>query len=367
MDIRDYFRTGKIRLHRPLEQDFYDGNGVLLLRKGYQIDSEEQLEELINRGSECEGKQEQAVLQPSRIHRSSFEAWEALQKELQELLRKPRLDGSFPDEVRHLAEQIKSATLRSSNAAIAAMMLADCAIYPISHSIHVAFLVNLLTIRLDWTEDNRMQAMCAALTMNIAMIRLQGDLCKSLGTLNADQKHAIRIHPTVGVALLRRLGVTDEGWLQAVLEHHEAPGGEGYPGGIDNPCELAMIIRTCDIFSAKISPRASRKPMDAAQAAKVLFLSEGVESRNPYSALLIKEVGIYPPGSIVKLYNNEVAIVTRRGQHAHAPIVMVLKNSSGSAVLDTIVRDTSRKEFSIQSSMLREDISIPLQPNRIWP
>lgn len=358
--------SGSIEINEPLKQDFFDEQGKLLLCQGYRIQTNEQLQELVKRGLYFDPSQTPQSA-PTLAKLSSFETWATAQNKLAQLLQKPPLDSSFTEKISKLAKNIREATLKSSNAAIAAMMLADYDAYPISHSFHVALLANLLAHRLKWSNQEIDTLVCAALTMNIAMIRIQGELCHLKGPLNDAQKRSIEIHPTLGVALLERLGVQDKNWLQAVQEHHESPGGGGYPGKIENPCEAALIIRTCDIFSAKISPRAARKPMDAAQAAKVLFVNEGIDAKNPFSSLLIKEVGIYPPGCIVQLSNQETAIVLRRGQTAHTPIVQVLKTANNLVVVDSIQRDTAKKPYTIQKTILKEEAAVAINAEKLWP
>jgi HD-GYP domain-containing protein (c-di-GMP phosphodiesterase class II) len=366
--MSDYrqIKSGTLKPQDPLPWDIYDSQGTLLLAKGHRIENESRLEELITNGLYSRIQQNYYSCNQKKKIYSIFESWNLIENELNDLLRKPPLDGSFPEKSKKLISILQKTSMRSPNAAIAFMLLADNVFYPISHSLHVALLTNLLTSKLDWPSDRVISTLGAALTMNIAMIRLQGELSSVSEPLNAEQKRSVEAHPALGVSLLKRLGVDDPLWLQAVLEHHERPDGNGYPNKIASPCQSALIIRTCDIFSAKLSPRVNRKRMDAASAAKVLFMDEGTEANNPFPDMLIKEVGIYPPGCLVKLYNGEICIVSSRGNTAHTPIVQLLKNSNGLIVAEAILRDTSKKEFKIHQIVANEEFNAPINANKIW-
>ena len=131
------------------------------------------------------------------------------------------------------------------------------------------------------------------MTMNLAMLELQQLLCSQRMAPTTAQRRDIERHPELGIDLLKSAGVTDEIWLAAVRDHHERLGGGGYPFGITNPGEEAYLIQTCDIFSAKVSPRAARAPATAQEAARALFMQAQGGAPNPYATTLIKEVGIF--------------------------------------------------------------------------
>ena len=98
-------------------------------------------------------------------------------------------------------------------------------------------------------------------------------------------------------------------------------------------------MRFIDSFTAKHSPRATRAPLPAQQAARDLFVQS---SGDPLASLLIKELGIFPPGCYVQLASGEIAVVTHRSESAKAPLVAALTNRHGDALGQPIPRDTSR-------------------------
>lgn len=360
---------GNVSIGKPLPWAVYDGANLMLLRKGYVIETETQLEGLLARGLYAEA----ANLHPPRGPKPAeqiydpFWLWDDIIIKLGLLLRNPAKDCSAPHQVEGIARLVQVLTTRSSDAALASIMLMmDQRRYPIVHSLHSAVLCDLVAARLEWPEDKRRSVVCAALTMNLAKIELQQVLSNQRTPLTPEQRLAINNHPDAGEQLLRDMGVTDPAWLQAVRDHHENPLGTGYPRGISEVGEEALLLHTADVFTAKVSPRAYRKPMTGIQASRILFTEADMTTNNPFIAALIKEVGIYLPGSFVKLANGEIAVVYKRTASAHTPLVLSLINSQGAPLLDPVRRDTSHEEFKVLAAVTRENILVNFDPAKIW-
>ncbi|MDB5815887.1 MAG: hypothetical protein JWN23_3004 [Rhodocyclales bacterium] len=57
---------------------------------------------------------------------------------------------------------------------------------------------------------------------------------------------------------------------------------------------------------------------------------------------------MYPPGTLVKLANGEVGVVSKRGAQANTPTVSTLINAKGLQQMDPVRRDTaSAPQFAV--------------------
>lgn len=358
----------QIVLDEPLQWDVYDESGQLLLCEGYRITRESQRDILLARNA-CVDDYYLVSTQPvgkSRRDYNPLRLWASVLDELEALLRNIRLERAFASQILGLAQLIHKLASRSADTALAAMIFTDHRRYGIVHSVHVAILCDLVAERLGWAEPRRQSLVCAALTMNLTIIDLQNTLSTQRSKPMPEQRAAINRHPQLAVDMLEAAGVSDETWLRSVREHHEVKSGAGYPYGIATPSEESMVIQTADIFSAKVSPRAARKAMSAPEAAKSLYLESESGSRNPYIAVLIKEIGIYPPGTFVRLANGETALVVRRGSTANAPEVLSLKSADGMPYGTPQPRATSRKPFDVVAVIPRDQINIQVNIEKIW-
>jgi len=75
--------------------------------------------------------------------------------------------------------------------------------------------------------------------------------------LSNSEWYTMRAHPLVSADIASELGVCPEA-VEIIRQHHERPGGKGYPLGIE-PSEAAMWLSAVDVVAAMSEPRAYRK------------------------------------------------------------------------------------------------------------
>jgi hypothetical protein len=126
--------------------------------------------------------------------------------------------------------------------------------------------------------------------------------------------------------LLERASVADGLWLKAVLQHHESEDGRGYPSGNSDVSDLASLVRRADVYTSKLSGRSSREALAADIAGRQMFMQD---PGHPMTAAQVKEFGIYPPGSHVRLDSGELAVVVARGGTITTPMVACLTDPIG--------------------------------------
>jgi HD-GYP domain-containing protein (c-di-GMP phosphodiesterase class II) len=240
---------------------------------------------------------------------------------------------------------------------------ADLFFYGYNHSIQTAVLCLLMARRLGWPEARILSLMCAAITMNLPVLALQGQMAKQDVPMRESQKHLIRQHPQGASDWLQKAGVTDTEWLAAVAQHHERSDGSGYHLGLTQIAEMAVALRVTDVFMAKISPRFMRAPLSIREAAKQLYAED---KGGPLSGALIKEFGIYPPGEVVKLVSGEVCVVMRRSANTKCPLVACITDVSGRPAKQTLQRDTSQAVHAIAGSAPPPATIARLPPERIY-
>ncbi len=217
---------------------------------------------------------------------------------------------------------------------------------------------------LKWPAAQIDTLLNVALTMNIGMSELHDQLTSQQEAPNAQQLHVIETHAERSRDILLSLGVTDQDWLQAVYNHcATAPGPLGSRALADR---LARLIQRADMFGARLSPRVSRRPDSPAAAMQACYFDEQRKT-DEAGAALIKAVGIYSPGTYVKLASNEVAIVVRRGLNTTMPKVAVLINRQGLLVGEPILRETSQPEYRITGSVPHRNVKVHHNLDRLLP
>jgi hypothetical protein len=98
-------------------------------------------------------------------------------------------------------------------------------------------------------------------------------------------------------------------------------------------------------------------------AARQLYEEEG---GGPVATALIKPLGIYPPGDLVKLRSGEVGVVMRRGSTGAAPLVATISTRQGKPSVATTQRDTSQPEFAIEGALADRASWGRILPERVY-
>jgi HD-GYP domain-containing protein (c-di-GMP phosphodiesterase class II) len=351
--------ASKVQLGIPLPWNVRDTTERLLLSKGQVIDSQAQLDLLLERGAFVDFEEAksaerlivtQAHVDTPKRPPNLFALWDDLPNQMRQFFDSLRGAPDAPQRITGFVDSLTSLVDKDVDIALyhaVRQESTDLFFYGYSHAIHTAVLCLLMARRLEWPQARLHSLMCAALTMNTSILALQGQMAKQDVPMRESQRLLIRQHPGVTVEWLQKLGVTDTEWLDAVLQHHERPDGSGYHQGLTDVDEMAVALRVTDVFMAKISPRVLRAPLSIRDAAKQLY---GEDKGGPLSSAIIKEFGVYPPGEVVKLVSGETAVVVRRSGNPKCPSVVCLSDAQGHPIARTLRYDTAQAEHAIASS-----------------
>ncbi|MBF0517661.1 MAG: PilZ domain-containing protein [Nitrospirae bacterium] len=365
--------SGEIVIGKPLAASIYDDDGQLLLKRGHTIDFndipksidgivfEHEPREYFEMDDEY-SKAEAALDQQD----SPFEQLALLQFRLESFFKNITKEKDFKVKVMVMAALIEEVCKNDEDLALGTIMLDNHAKYTVKHHLHAAIVCSIISKRLGWNLRERTSLTLAALTMNLGMLELQEVLHKQSDPLSAAQKTELTRHPVVGADIIRSFGITDELWLNAVMQHHEMLDGSGYPKGLKDReiIPAARILSLSDIYCARVSGRDYRPALAPSLAMKEIFLNSKIDP--DLGMLFIKHMGIFPPGTFVRLKNGEIAVVTQRGSKVNYPIVHSVIRSGGTVAFVPPRRDTSVTEYAIAALVPAEKVNIEVNRYQLW-
>jgi len=381
-------KVGELQVGTPLPFDVFDSENRLLLRRGNRISSESQLERLLREGifhgrsskSEAEQRDDESPATPlgsaqpasAAPEVSTFQMLDDCAGILDGLLQmRPDSDeGRFADRLEHLAARIQRLCRSDSDAALAYVLLGQAPNYAIRQQMNVAILSTLMLSRLTPESARAGIAVSAALTMNIGTLNLHEELYWVDRPLQEGQREALRRHPLVSVEVLSELGVTDRSWLQIVHQHHEALDGSGYPRGLkgEQICREARVIGIADRYNGMVMNRAYRRGVAPDFALKELARRDRQATDPALLGLLVKVIGVYPPGTVVALVNKEVGVVTNRLLDLKHPIVRTFYIDPYWPYHKPVKRFTNKMpQFEIAKTLSRDDLNFTIDPEQLWP
>ena len=293
--------------------------------------------------------------------------WVYVQEQAHAILRNGRDEG-FLRQIDRLENRISRYSHANPDGALLVliqMAAVEVERYSATHSVLVSVLCGIAAREvLQWPQPLNATLCQAALTMNIGMTELQDRLAQQTEPLAPLQRRNVGQHAERSVELLEKLGLQDRTWLEAVRHHHtQVPGvlAPRTPGG-----RMARLIQRADMFAAAMSPRAGRRPVPPGKAMKAIYFDEN-HKVDEAGAALIKAVGIYSPGSYVRLNSEEVAMVVRRGANTTTPLAAVIVNRKGMPQIELTVRDTAQAEFKVTASIPHDGVKVKPNLNRLLP
>lgn len=358
---------------KPIPWDIYDFSGKLMLARGNVL-SEDKLEFLVERGAyanvgvDARRKNSEAPEQRQEIP-STLRMINAVNKRLSYLLTDLPDHDDAPHKLLEVAAGLTQAATRDPDVALATILHNQSeGIYPIRHSIDTAIVSLLVAKSFGKPEDQVIGIAAAALTMNLSMLHLQEKLQESNAPLTPEESLAIREHPRNAVETLRNAGVKDEDWLGAVLHHHENEDGSGYPLGLSGTeiPEHAKILSVSDRYCARVSNRSYRKSLLPNAALRDILLAEKNTIDPGLAASFIRELGVYPTGTFVRLENGEIGVVTGKGKSSTTPIVHALIEPRGMPMGAPLKRDTSRQHCAIRDVIPEKEAEIRFTMSQLW-
>ncbi len=358
----------------PAPCDFFDAGGRLLLREGAPILIREDHPLRPNRVF-CESSQAQRISPTNAIAQLC-----GLGAGLSDLAERA-VRGSYigAAEFVDLAQAFHELWAMDADACIGYLRLVRTESPSVRHALLVAAFSAELAAANGLRPESVAHVIGAALTMNIASMGLHDEMFSLAGRLSDEIRDEMLAHPADGQRILERVGGLPQNWLDAVAHHHENVDGSGYPHGLKraNIGLPARMLRVADTLAARLLGRRKRTPRawsihqarDTRRLIQHVFGADLERLDQPLVRLLMARLGTFPPGSLVRLNNGELAIVGRRQSPNKGMPGEVLSflGADGSALTHLRLRRIGLRECRIQGYVHDELHRLPdYDWQRVW-
>lgn len=363
-----------ITVGAPLPWDVFNSKGVLLLQRGFVLNDPRQVAALVERGlyayyPDLDEVRPRPALLPRREKPSVLRLINDANRKLEHALFNLQDVADAEGRILEIAKAIGTAIELNSDIALACILLNQISgMYAVRHCTDTAIVSILVAQTMQKSADEIMSITAAALTMNVGMMAYHDRLQKKDSPLTEREMAMMREHPQQAVDALQRSGIRDHDWLSYVLHHHENEDGSGYPNGLagqDIP-QNAKIIALADRYCARVSARSYRKSWFPNTALRDIFVDEGRSVDPLLAAFFIKELGLYPPGTLVRLQNGEIGVVVRKGKAPTTPAVHAIIGPGGSLLANPVRRDTGNEMFAIQEVLHEKRLTMRFEMHQLW-
>lgn len=363
----------KVKLGEALPWNVRDINALLLLSRGHIVADDHMLDALLQRGAFVDEEEVKAAhlhvalsSGSSAVRTTSlFDLWDHTTADMVKLMDKAPHMPDLASRVTDFAHALIRLIDQDMDIALYRTVRhkATAFYYGYDHSMHTALLCVLIARHLQWQPARTESLVKAAITMNMPVLALQGKMADQEEPAKDAQRALIRKHPQEACEWLVAHGVHDPDWLDAVAHHHERADGTGYPAGLTDISEVAGALRAADVFMARISPRVLHPALSIKEASRLLYTEDHAGA---IAGAVVKELGIYPPGELVKLVSGEVAVVMRRTAVGKSPIVAALTDETGHPTVKTVHHETAHPAHAIACIIADKSIVARMPPERIY-
>lgn len=216
-----------------------------------------------------------------------------------------------------LVEEISDSVLHNPGALINVVRLKRRDEYTYMHSVAVCALMLSQGRELGLKGEELRQAGMAGMLHDLGKACIPLEILNKPGKLTDAEFTLVKTHPARGHALLKQAGSASDTVLDVCLHHHEKIDGSGYPHGLSSEqiSRIAKMGAVCDVYDAVTSERPYKGGWDPAEALRHMAQWKGHFDPSALQAL-VRAVGIYPVGSLVRLESNQLAVVVEQNPAA---------------------------------------------------
>lgn len=178
------------------------------------------------------------------------------------------------------------------------------------HSLNVAVLAMILGKELKLpAEDIRTQGI-GSMFHDIGKVEIPDKILLKTDPLTRAEADFLRQHVQYGMDIGKKVGLST-GALAIIAQHHEYVDGSGYPKGalaerIHPLAKIINLVNDYDNLCNHVNIALSLTPHEALSQ---MFSQHRARYDVPALTMLVRCLGVYPPGTIVKLSNEVIGMV----------------------------------------------------------
>lgn len=180
------------------------------------------------------------------------------------------------------------------------------------HSLNVTVLGLLLGRECGLDAESLNKLGLGLMFHDIGKQRIPKKILMKKQPMTSSEMKLVQLHPKFGVEMINaQVSNFPPESLDIIERHHEAIDGSGYPGRVKGDklsllIKIAAVANVYDNHCNKADPVLSLTPY---QALSHMFRTQCGQLDKEIVSLLVRSVGVYPPGTIVELSNGSIGLV----------------------------------------------------------
>lgn len=180
------------------------------------------------------------------------------------------------------------------------------------HSLNVTVLSMMLAKDLGFTPDMARELGVGAMLHDIGLMEITDRVLKKNPDEYNNAERSLRAqHVEYGITIGRKIGVSPQA-LAVIGQHHEMADGSGFPKGakVEQMLPAARLVAVVNHYDNLCNPFDINKAMTPHEALSFMYAKRRDKFDSKVLQLMVRCLGVYPPGTIVQLSNESLAVVT---------------------------------------------------------
>lgn len=239
--------------------------------------------------------------------------------------------------------------------------------YTAQHSLNVCVLSIVLGRHLNLPEKNINILGLCGMMFDMGKMLVPLKILHKPGILEPEELLIMQSHTTLGYELLKSSDHMPPSVIETALTHHERLDGKGYPRQLktNGISDFAKMIAIVDAYDAITSNRIHQKGRTHLEATHIITTMTGTHFDQALVVKFIESLGVYPPGCLVVMTNQAIAIVVEVNEEIklRPKVIIILdedKNPVPEKVIDLSQMTTDKRGevYTIKNIVRPEDWNI---------
>lgn len=209
-----------------------------------------------------------------------------------------------------LIDSMVDSLMSEGDIVLHAMQFRDGVAERFVHSLNVTVLALILARVSDMSAEEARCIGMGSLLHDLGKQRIPDRVTHNPDPLTRAEAALLQQHPAFGADFARENRLP-ENVIQIILQHHECFDGSGYPARLkqDQISPLARIVAVANSYDNLCNPFNPAEALSPYEALALMFARMPQKFDPELLKLLIKTLGVYPPGSIVQLSDGRYGLV----------------------------------------------------------
>ncbi len=216
------------------------------------------------------------------------------------------------EEAKEAVDQVVHSVIKTPDALMWLTQLKNKDEYTSQHSMNVCVLSVSLGRHIGLSEKELKDLGLCGMLHDMGKMLIPDKILNKPGKLKGKEIKIMKYHTVLGLKILKKSkGRVPLSVINVAYSHHERVDGKGYPRGVgqDKLTRATRIVAITDMYDALTSDRVYSKGCSHLEAIDIMTKMSGKHLDYALVLKFIECLSVYPPGSIVELTNDEIAIV----------------------------------------------------------